>query len=226
MYDSQALGDTMRRLYPCALMRGKRIRRDEGTHVGEFRLDSETAEFLGWENLGLIIQECGKLERICQKLRQLDQSVGDGVWIAVFDQKASLRCSYGSWREMEGIDWTAPKKIPLYWRASKVLFTTPETLDLALNEIGQHHLQTAGILVLDWQCTIHKLRGHAGMENDRPQRIVDFRAAVTHDGWAPPFLLLIDRAANSVDIESLRIAYALEAFWYVDGTTFSCKPLI
>lgn len=224
MYDSQAISDTLFKLYPRSLIRGKRIRRDLGTQFGEFQLDANTAKILSFDNVGVLVHKCGKLERICQKLQQLDRSLGAGIVVAVFDRADTLRCAYGLWHEHEEDIQNLPKKIPLHWRSNKVMLATPESLKQSLQDIQQQQLSVSAMLILDWECTIHKARGHATMQNDRPQHIVDFRAAVSQRGWSPPFFIMIDRAASSVDVESLSIAFALEAFWYIDGTTLSCKP--
>lgn len=225
MYDSQLLSETIRKLCPSPPIRAKRIRRSDGKHLEEFHFDAETAEYLGEKNLGVLVENIGKVERVWNKLQQLNQTANEGVWVVVCDDKSILRLIYGWWCDEEGIDCSRIKKLPSYWSNLKIHFAVPESLDQAHKEINQHNLLITGIIVLDWDCKIYKARGYEGMENDRPQLIVNFRAAANINGWVPPLFLMVDRAAISVDIEAVRIAFALEEFWYLDGRTLSCKPL-
>ena len=58
--------------------------------------------------------------------------------------------------------------------------------------------------------------------NDRPQRVVDFRADLTIDGWQPPLIVLTSRPAKAVDPDVVARAYALDGLRFIDGDSFAC----
>lgn len=200
----------------------KRIRRDTGEQIAEFRFTEDIARTLVQDNLGIIVDCCGKIGRVVKKLKQLDGGELNGEWIVVFDSKLSLRYVYDLWYSAD--EFASPQeKIPIFWRTSKLLFATPESLSQAYADLSCCMPRILGVLVFDWLCMIHRARGNNAMYNDRPQRIVDFRAKLQEYSRSAPMFLFIDRAINSIDVEAIRIAYALEGLWYLDGQSFSCK---
>jgi hypothetical protein len=58
--------------------------------------------------------------------------------------------------------------------------------------------------------------------NDRPQHVVNFRAALAVDGWQPPLLLLTTRPAKAVNTDVVARAFCLNAFRFIVGDTFGC----
>jgi hypothetical protein len=58
--------------------------------------------------------------------------------------------------------------------------------------------------------------------NDRPQHVVNFRAALDAGGWQPPLLLLTERPAKSVTTVDVARAFCLNAFRFIAGDFFAC----
>lgn len=212
-------------MFPCELMRGRRIERLGGKAFADFFLDADTAELLGCENVGIFVENCGSLRRVERKLKFLDCSRGSGKWIAVMGTDTRHWVMYNLWRGLEESDTIPVKKLPPFWTANKLVFTTPEKLRLVLREVLENHWSVGGIILVDLECNIHLARGNQWVRNDRPQHIVDFRASLTRMGWAPPLLVITQGLARSVNTEPMRSAYCLEAWWYVDGSAFSFRSL-
>ena len=58
--------------------------------------------------------------------------------------------------------------------------------------------------------------------NDRPQHVVNFRAALDADGWQPPLLLLTSEPAKAINTEIVARAFCLNAFRFIAGNSFGC----
>jgi hypothetical protein len=66
----------------------------------------------------------------------------------------------------------------------------------------------------DWRGKVHR--------NDRPQHIVNFRAALDAGGWQPPLLFLTTKRAGAVNTEIVARAFCLNAFRFIAGDSFGC----
>jgi hypothetical protein len=64
--------------------------------------------------------------------------------------------------------------------------------------------------------------GGRKFHNDRPQHVVNFRAALDRDGWQPPLLLLTGQPAKAVNTEVVARAFCLNAFQFIAGDLFGC----
>jgi hypothetical protein len=58
--------------------------------------------------------------------------------------------------------------------------------------------------------------------NDRPQHVVNFRAALDAEGWQPPLLLLTTKLAKAVNTVVVARALCLNTFRFVAGDSFAC----
>ena len=85
----------------------------------------------------------------------------------------------------------------------------------------------AGLIILDPPCLMYQARGGRDgwghtFRNDRPQRVVNFRASLDRDGWQPPLLLLTERPAKSVTTDAVARAFCLNSFHFIAGDSFAC----
>ncbi len=85
----------------------------------------------------------------------------------------------------------------------------------------------AGVIILDPPCLLYKARGGTDSwgrihRSDRPQHVVNFRAALDFDGWQPPLLLLTTNPAKAVNTDVVARAFCLNAFRFVAGESFDC----
>jgi hypothetical protein len=113
------------------------------------------------------------------------------------------------------------------WRSRRVWVAIPEDLKQLLPLARGLASGVAGVIILDPACIMYKARG--GIDswgnvhcNDRPQHVVNFRAALNMDGWQPPLLLLTTKPAKAVNTQVVVRAFCLNAFRFVAGDTFSC----
>lgn len=207
----------LKELYPFPAIRGIRITRLPEGKLGNFALDAETAEVLGRRNVGVFVGGCTGLDWIVEKADVLAATDFPGVWVVVLSTKKMAAIVSNKQREKEGR--RPVKHAPRYWQRGNAVYTTPEGL-YSYAKDRSPETRTAGILLVDTLCHVHMARGEDRLGwnvNDRPQRIADFRADVTVDGWAPPLLLLTRKPAKSVNTASMVSPYCLNAWWFVDG---------
>src|SRR5262249_15363348 len=86
-FDQQELLGSLHAVYPVPRIRGKRISRLEEKPLGLFMLDAAQAMFLGVENLGVFVGECGGLHKVINHLKELDAANDGGTWVAVPSSK-------------------------------------------------------------------------------------------------------------------------------------------
>ena len=103
----------------------------------------------------------------------------------------------------------------------------PEDLKQLLPLARAHAPGLAGVIVLDPLCIMYKARSGTDSwgrvhRNDRPQHVVNFRAALDVEGWQPPLLLLTTKPAKSVNTEVVARAFCLNGFRFVAGDWFGC----
>ena len=60
------------------------------------------------------------------------------------------------------------------------------------------------------------------MHNDRPQHIVNFRAALEIEGWQPPLLLITEKHPRTVDTGIVARAFCMNGLRFVAGDSFGC----
>lgn len=208
-------------IFPSPTLKSQRIERAGGKHFGEFMLDAETASFLGIEDVGVFLGSCGMLPQIIRKLKFLDDSPGKAVWITVLGTKLRHQALFDQWDDPESGLKTKTRDLPPYWQSKKLVFLTPEKLSKWSCENEASMQCVAGIILVDLDCNVHKQRGHSTMANDRPQHIVNFRASLYRMGWSPPLIVMTRKATRSVNVDEMRSAYCLEAWWFLDGTFYT-----
>jgi hypothetical protein len=210
--------------YSESLVCGRRITRLEENPIGDVRLSAQTAWTLGTQSIGIFVGGCDPLFTEKQ-LSGLRQTKDEPTWVIVASSKnMALHLS----QQILGVKVRANSAVPKKPVAcDNLILATPETLRLIGNSEGR---PIAGIILEDMRCWVHHLRGDTGFgrnrgTNDRPQRIVDFRNSIAQGNWLPPFVLLTERPARTVETDAVARAYCLDAWWFVDGRTFSCGSL-
>jgi hypothetical protein len=205
-------------LFPFPAIRGTRITRFEQADLGPFRLDADTADRLGRDNIGVFVQDCRGLRWIMERIAVLAETDFPAKWAVVLSSKSMAEFVYNS-RVHQPEGRRRRKRVPELWQQGNVVFTTPEGLRLWQREVAGP-ARVAGILMVDTLCHVHKARD-AYFEgygvHDRPQRVADFRADMAADGNPPPLFVLTKRLAKSVNTRPMLSAYCLDAWWFVDG---------
>ncbi len=211
------------RMYPGAALRGARIVRDGRTIQHDLELDAELVELLGCDHVGIFVESSGKLIRLRRKLEHLNASDGIGQWFVIMSTSTEHLAMYNAWRDLKGRGRVSPRKLPPVWRSRKLVFTTPEGLDEAASETIERGVPVAGFILFDPTGTVHEERGNRWNSHDRPQLIVDCRARLSIAEWSPPFVVLVDRLARSINTQPMQTAYSLNAWRYLDGHTLTFK---
>jgi hypothetical protein len=134
--------------------------------------------------------------------------------------------SYSRWPHQQYVA-TLPNDASSEWRSRRVWFAPPEALSRLLPSARNDPAGVAGVIVLDPPCLMYKARGGAKgwgntYRNDRPQYVVNFRAALDVGGWQPPFLLLTTKPAKSVSTIEVARAFCLNQFRFIEGNSFGC----
>jgi len=221
--------ESLNRLYPTPVIRGTRITRMEERELGRFRLTAEIAQTLGEDNIGVFIGDCKTLDRVVDRVREIDQYDVGGRWIIVPSTRSSAAAVYQRWLDSIDVWDVDPKDVPSSWHGDNVIFCLPESLGQLTTELTDEKVDVAGIILLDFQCVVHKARGFNNgdfrVRHDRPQLIVDFRSRLSIGNWAPPLILISQKPAKSVSTNSMQRAYCLEAFRFIDGKTLRCHRL-
>ena len=204
--------------FPFPAIRGTRITRFEQTDLSPFRLDADTADRLGRDNIGVFIENCRSLSWIMEKIAVLAETDFPAKWAVVLSSKDTATMVYNS-SVRQPAGKPDRQHAPELWQQGNVVFTTPEGLRLWQREVAGPD-RVAGILMVDTLCHVHKAR-NAYFEgygvHDRPQRVADFRADMAADGNPPPLFVLTKRLAKSVNTRPMLSAYCLDAWWFVDG---------
>lgn len=214
---TKAVEDRLKDLYPYPAIRGCRITRMEETRLGRFNLDHSTALRLGTDNVGVFVGNCGPPARALDKLAGLQTDSYPARWLVLSSSRQLASAFFR--RQVPHTSGRSRKHAPPYWLAGNTVFTTPEGLRVYGKERGSED-SIAAILLVDPLCHVHKARGPVGrgfVFHDRPQCIVDFRAGCSIDGWLPPFFVLVQHPAKSINTDPMLSPYCLEAWWYLDG---------
>jgi DEAD/DEAH box helicase domain-containing protein len=212
--------------YPTARILGRRMTRLPESLLGWVKLDAITADEMGRERLGWFVGNHPGLARAAEQLGRLDANPGGGVWIVV-PYSRDLACElFALWPHADQVaEQPAPDNA--VWRSRKVWVAIPEDLKQFLPLAQAHIPGVAGVIILDPRCIMHKARGGTDSwgqvhRNDRPQHVVNFRAALDYDGWQPPLLLLTERPPKAVSTMDVRRAFCLEGFQFIAGDCFGC----
>jgi hypothetical protein len=210
--------------YRHSWVRGRRITRLEESTVSDFCLDAPTAWVLGLHNAGIFVGGCDPTA-VEEQLKQLRHPDASAFWILVASTKVMALLLAQKLLELhKRANAAAPKK-PV-WR-DNIVITTPEKLASIEIPDGQ---SVAAIVLEDMLCRVHLLRGDEPKgwnyeSNDRPQHVVNFRSRLAEGMWMPPLFLLTERPAKAVETAAIARAYCLDAWWFLDGRTFSCGTI-
>lgn len=213
-------------IYPTARVRGRLITRLEEQSLGWAVLDAATADEMGREQLGWFVGNHPGPTRATEQFGRLDANPEGGVWVVV-PHSRKLACElFAAWPHTEHVT-ERPSPNNSAWRSRKVRVAIPEDLKQLLPLAQAFTAGVAGVILLDPLCAMYKSR--AGTDswgkvhcNDRPQHVVDFRAALSVDGWLPPLLLLTTKPAKAVNTQVVARAFCLNGFRFVAGDLFGC----
>lgn len=218
--------DRLAATYPTARIRGRLITRLEGQTLGWANLNVATADEMGREQLGWFIGEHPGIARAAEQLGRLDANPEGGVWVAV-PHSRDLACElFANWPHTDHVA-DRPRSNNSAWRSRKVWIAIPEDLKHLLPLARAIEPGLAGVIILDPPCIMYKARGGTDPwghmhNNDRPQHVVNFRAALDADGWQPPLLVLTSQPAKAVDTKVVARAFCLHGFRFIAGDSFGC----
>ena len=215
-FTSPAEIQSIESLYEQVVFRGTLIARNCDQRFGRLKLDNDTAKKLGTENSALFIERCPSFDRMIEHFYSLgDNPVSSWIVVASsVDVLYELERLKNAYCEFECKTWPA-----------NVVLTAPEKLASFNSDITA---SVAGILLFDYACHVHKCRGFSKggrrIENDRPQRIVDFRSRCRIGDWTPPLLFCTNKPAISVPTLNMLSPYCIDSIRYIDGQTmrFGC----
>jgi hypothetical protein len=218
--------DRLATLYPTARVRGRLITRGEEQPLGWAKLDAATALALGRDQLGWFVGGHPGIVAAAQQFGRLDSNPEGGVWIVVPLGRNLARELFSRWphtgcvTNLVGTDYCA-------WQSRKVWVAIPEDLKRILPRARSITPGVAGLIILDPPCLMHMARGGISSwgnahRSDRPQHIVNFRAAFESDGWQPPVVLITERPAKSANTEAVARAFCLNGFRFIAGNAFGC----
>lgn len=214
-------------LYPTARIRGRRISRMEEQTLCWIVLDAVAADEMGREHVGWFVgNHSDSVTRTVEKFGRLDANPDGGVWIVVPHSRELASELFACWPYPEHVVGQ-PSGDNSAWRSRKVWFAIPEDLKHLLPLVRASSPGLAGVILLDPPCMLHLNRGGTDAtgklhRNDRPQHVVNFRAAFNSDEWQPPLLLVTTRPAKAIDTQVVARAYCLNSFRFVDGSSFAC----
>ena len=212
--------------YPTARIRGRRITRLPEKYLDWAVLDAATADELGREHVGWFVGNHPGLTRAAEQLGRLDTNPEGGIWVVVplgRDMSAEL---WLCWPHPQHVSNRPTEKVAA-WRSRKVWVAIPEDLKQLLPLARTVEAGIAGVILLDPFCLLYKARGGTDRRgkvhrSDRPQHVVNFRAALDADGWQQPLLLLTTQPAKAVNTAEVARAFCLNGFQFIAGDMFSC----
>jgi len=209
-------------LYSTAQISGCRISRMEETFLGPFQLTPETAWKLGSMNVGVFAGGTPSLGRAIEKLKGLERP-DKATWVLIAATKKMAAVIVQRWFQAETRRRVSAATLILPRCYANIVLCTPETLRRVEAE---QRRTVAAIILIDMLCNIHNARGISKgtfhITNDRPQLVANFRNSLLCDGWAPPLIILTQKAAKSVWTDDVARAYCLDALWFVGGRELVC----
>ena len=218
--------DQLSSTYPTARVRGRLITRLPEQPLGWTVLDAATAEELGREQVGWFVGDHPGLARAAEQFARLDANPEGGIWIVVpIGRERSVELKT-CWPHPHHIV-DEPTKNGAVWRSRKVWVAIPEDLKQLLPLARTVEAGVAGIIVIDPLCLLYKARSGTDSwgnvhRNDRPQHVVNFRAALDAEGWQPPLILLTTLRAGAVNTAIVARTFCLNAFRFISGASFGC----
>jgi hypothetical protein len=213
--------------YPNARVCGQFVTRLPEKHLGRGVLDAATADEMGREQLGWFVGGHPGTARAAEQFGRLDAGPEGGVWVIVPHSRQLARELFDQWPHIEQVA-ERPRSNNSAWRSRKVWVAIPEDLHDFLPLARALEAGVAAVIILDPSCIMYRARGGTDSwgnvhHNDRPQHVVDFRAALNTDGWLPPLLLLTTKPAKAVNTEVVARAFCLNGFRFVAGNSFGCR---
>ena len=221
-----ALPEKLAGTYPSARVRGRLITRWESKILGWANLDAEMADEMGREQLGWFVGGHPGVKAPAIQLGRLDMNPDGGVWVVVPLGRELAHELLANWPHTDYVTKLV-KPYKCAWRSRKVWVAVPEDLNRLLPQVRALEPGLAGVVILDPPCLMYRTRGGADSKgnvwcNDRPQHVVNFRAALDRSGWQPPILLLTERPAKAVTTEAVARSFCLNGFRFIQGDTFAC----
>jgi hypothetical protein len=225
--NSIAVSPRLADVYPSARFRGRRITRDEKMSLGRVQLDAVMAAVMDRDHFGWFVgNHARSASWTAAQFGRLDASPEGGTWVVVPHSRL-LACElFGAWPHTVHVA-DRPTSTNSAWRSRKVWFAIPEDLNHLLPLAQSLTPGVAGVIILDPPCNMFKTRGGTDdwgrvHTNDRPQHVVNFRAALGKNGWQPPLLLLTEQRAMARSPLVVAKAFCLDTFWFVAGDSFGC----
>jgi hypothetical protein len=190
------------------------------------KLDATMAETLGREQIGWFVGNHPGVPQAAEQFSRLDAKQEGGVWIVVPHSRSLAHELFAKWSHADQVA-ERPTSNGAVWRSRRVWVAIPEDLKRFLPFARELNPGVAGMIILDPQCIMYKARGGIDSwghihRNDRPQHVVNFRAALDRDGWQPPLLLLTQRLPKSVCTQDVARAFCLHGFHFIAGDWFAC----
>lgn len=212
--------------YPTARVRGRLVTRFPEKSLGWTVLDAATADEMGREQIGWFVGNHPGPKLAAEQFACLDTHSEGGVWVVVPHSRDSASELFERWPRSDHLTGR-PTSNNSMWRSRKVWVAIPEDLKQLLPLARGITPGLAGVILLDPACTMYKARGGIDLwgnlhRNDRPQHVVNFRAALDVDGWQPPLFLLTSKPAKAVNTQVVARAFCLNAFRFVAGDSFGC----
>ncbi len=207
-------------VYPFPAIRVKRIIRDTGKTIGDFRLTAETAEQLDQDQIGVLIANCGDSDRIYEHVMKLAETPYPACWVVVTSTRELTREWFAKQHGIRTKDIKADSNAESFWRRGNCWFTRLEQLE-ALAESPEFQGPVAGILLVDPDLRTQTARGIKGSGwtgHDRPELMNRFRQELWANGLRPPLIFMATPPAVSLNTLPALRAYGLEAMWYTDGS--------
>jgi hypothetical protein len=214
-------------LYPTARIRGRRMTRLPEKCLDWVVLNAATAHEMGRDQVGWFVGNHPGLTCAAEQFGRLDMNPEGGVWVVVALCGDTSLTLFDKWPHTNHVVERPGSKNQFTWRSQSVWVAVPEGLKQLVPLAQRLPTGIAGVIVYDRECIMYKARGGSTiwgwtMRNDRPQHVVDFRAAFNFEGWQPPLLLLTSRPAKSVNTDVVARAFCLNAFQFIAGDSFGC----
>lgn len=188
--------------------------------MGDFQLTAEVAAQLSADEIGVLVGNCGSMNRIHQKLMCLANTEYPSSFVVVLHSKKMAAIWYNEQAAIWGERPVSPSMPPAFWKRGCCFFATIEGLR-ALSSSEELANPVAAILMVDPYLTTHKCRGDFGSEwghaHDRPQLVLNFRSDAVDNGVYPPLVFFTVPPAKSLNTRPVESVYGLAAFWYADG---------
>jgi hypothetical protein len=207
-------------VYPFPAIRATKIARMSEQSIGDFQLTAEIVAQLSEDEIGVLVGNCGSMERIHEKLRDLADTEYPSPFVVVLQSKKMAAIWYNEQAAIFGWKAVAPSTPPAFWKRGCCFFATMEGLQKLANS-GELRAPVAAMLMVDPYLTTHKCRGYSGNgwgeAHDRPQLVLNFRTVAEENGVFPPLVFFAVPPAKSLNTKPVESVYGLATWWYADG---------